>query len=123
MTNLRGQSGFTLIEVLVVVVIIGVLAAIAIPQFTGHRGRAFEATLKADLRNAAVAEEAYYAQNQVYKTGALSASTLPGYNKTQEINMTAVAGTTTFTLAAAHSNCTGTWSYDSTTGLPTGPAC
>src|SRR5262249_8965126 len=123
MKNLRGQSGFSLIELLVVIVIVGILAAIAIPQFARQRSRAFEATLKADLRNAAVAEEAYYAQNQVYKTGPLSASTLPGYNKTQEISMTAVTGTNTFILAAAHSNCTGTWNYDSKTGVPAGPAC
>jgi len=123
MKNLRGQSGFSLIELLVVIVIVGILAAIAIPQFAGQRGRAFEATLRADLRNAAVAEEAYYAQNQVYKTGPLSASILPGYNKTQEISMSAVAGTNTFTLAAAHSNCVGTWSYDSKTGVAAGPTC
>ncbi len=61
--RLQNESGFTLIELLVVVAIIGILAAIAIPQFAAYRKRGHEAQVKSDLRNAAVAEEAYFAQN------------------------------------------------------------
>jgi len=50
--RLRNESGFTLIELLVVVAIIGILAAIAIPQFSAYRKRGYEAQVKSDLRNA-----------------------------------------------------------------------
>jgi prepilin-type N-terminal cleavage/methylation domain-containing protein len=64
----RQNSGFTLIELLIVVVIIGVLAAIAIPKFQSTKGKANAATLKADLRNLATAQEAYYYDHNVYST-------------------------------------------------------
>ena len=123
--RLRSESGFTLIELLVVVAIIGILAAIAIPQFAAYRKRGYEATLKSDLRNAATSEEAYYAQNQAYKSGAISSGTPPGYNQSAGISgMNSSVGTQTFLLTATHSNCAGiTWTYDNTTGTATGPSC
>jgi prepilin-type N-terminal cleavage/methylation domain-containing protein len=54
------RYGFTLIEMLIVVVIVGLLTAIAIPRIQTVRGRAFVATMKSDLRNFAVAEESYF---------------------------------------------------------------
>ena len=64
----RLPRGFTLIELLIVVVIIGVLAAIAIPKFQSTKGKANAATLKADLRNLATAQEAYYYDYNTYTT-------------------------------------------------------
>lgn len=64
----RARRGFTLIELMVVVVIIGVLAAIAIPKFQSTKGKANAATLKSDLRNLATAQEAYFYENLVYST-------------------------------------------------------
>jgi prepilin-type N-terminal cleavage/methylation domain-containing protein len=123
--RLPGQSGFSLIELLTVVLIIGVLALIAIPQFSAQRKRGFEATLKADLRNAAAAEEAYFAQHQVYKAGPLPNVTLPGYSKSAGISeMDAAVGTNTYLLTATHSNCVGiAWTYTNGTGLASGPPC
>lgn len=64
----RLRRGFTLIELLIVVVIIGILAAIAIPKFQSTKGKANAATLKADLRNLATAQEAYFYENLTYST-------------------------------------------------------
>ena len=115
--RLQSESGFTLIELLVVVAIIGILAAIAIPQFAAYRKRGHEAQVKSDLRNAAVSEEAYFAQNSTYKSGAITTGTPPGFNATTGVTVTAAVGTNTFLMTATHTNCVGVnWTFNSVTG-------
>ena len=60
------QRGFTLIEVLIVIAIIMVLAAIALPQFQQYKMSAFDRRAQIDLRNTAIAEEAYYLEADRY---------------------------------------------------------
>jgi type IV pilus assembly protein PilA len=68
--RLHGQreDGFTLIELMVVVLIIAILIAIAIPTFLGARRRAQDRAAQSNLRNALTAQKAYYTDNQAYTT-------------------------------------------------------
>jgi type IV pilus assembly protein PilA len=60
------EAGFTLIELMVVVLIIGILVAIALPTFLGARTRAQDRAAQALLRTGVVAAEAYFVDGQTY---------------------------------------------------------
>ena len=62
----KSEKGFTLIELLIVVAIIGILAAIAIPQFSSYRAKAYNSASNSDLKNLKTGMEAYAADNQSY---------------------------------------------------------
>jgi prepilin-type N-terminal cleavage/methylation domain-containing protein len=66
LNKLRSRKGFTLIELLIVVAIIGILAAIAIPQFSAYREKAYNSAANSDLKNWKTGMEAYNADFQVY---------------------------------------------------------
>lgn len=73
----RNAKGFTLIELMIVVAIIGILAAIAIPQFAAYRMRAFNASAESDVRNVKTAEEVLMGDSYVYGSSQEKAK-LPG---------------------------------------------
>ncbi len=64
--NLKKQKGFTLIELMIVVAIIGILASIAIPQFSAFRVKAFNSAAISDLHSVSLSEEALYTDFQEY---------------------------------------------------------
>jgi prepilin-type N-terminal cleavage/methylation domain-containing protein len=72
----RSQRGFTIIELAIVVVIIGVLAAVAIPLFMGHMKQAKASEAMLQLNKMAIDAKTYYFTNSKYPQG--SAGVLPG---------------------------------------------
>src|SRR5258706_13359896 len=79
---LKSQKGFTLIELMIVVVIIGILAAIAIPNFIAMQARAKEGSTKANMHTVQLAAEDYGVQNDGVYAGTMDgthiANGLPG---------------------------------------------
>jgi type IV pilus assembly protein PilA len=97
----RNEKGFTLIELMIVIAIIGILAAIAIPQFSAYRTRSYNASARSDLRNAVTTQEAYFAEHGFY-TNVVGDLTGPRYGlKTSHgVNLVINAGSTTYNMVA-----------------------
>jgi len=112
------NEGFTLIEILVVIAVLGLLAAIAIPQFASYRSEAIDAQMKSDLRNASVAIEAYYAKQAVLPAS-LAETAGYGFQSTAGVTLSLIiVSPTTYRLTAAKSGGSQpTFTYDSTTGV------
>ncbi len=66
--RMRNKKGFTLIELMIVVAIIGILAAIAIPNFLKFQAKSKQSEAKTNLKGIYTAETAYYGENNTYNT-------------------------------------------------------
>lgn len=113
------QDGFTLIELLVVMGIVSALIAVALPRYSDYRANAFDARAEIDLRSVAMAEEAYFLENEKYLScSGDSCAQLPGIQKLSSGVALIIAATDNgFTGKASHPKGSGkTFQWDSSKG-------
>lgn len=126
----KGSKGFTLVELLIVVVILGILAAIVIPQFTQASQSAVKGALKSQLQTIASQLELYRVQHQgVYPVLAGESTTHDGwgaliddgYLKDQPfngyVNLSSVIVGDATAMATAKASATGGWATDNAGGI------
>jgi prepilin-type N-terminal cleavage/methylation domain-containing protein len=102
--------GFTLIEIMVVIVIIGVLAGIAILHLSPLKDKGYTTALVEDLRNLETAEEAYFIEYATYTPSLPAANYMPSDKNTYSITTATVTGwsavaTTSQSMVSAPSSC------------------
>ena len=112
MPDIRREKAYTLVELMIVITIVGILAAIAVPQYSAYRVKACNTAAEADLRNAFKAAQSYFAENATGTvTPALLASN--GYRRSTGVNLTIIDGTLTgLSMTASHDVGAITYSID-----------
>lgn len=108
----RGQKGFTLVELMIVIAIIAVIAMIAIPQFIQYQIRGYNATAKSDAKQMYTASQAFFSSSSSGSAD-LNVLTSYGYNQTNSVNASAAGTMGTLAITSRHSRGTTTYSVDS----------
>ncbi|MBN1903798.1 MAG: prepilin-type N-terminal cleavage/methylation domain-containing protein [Deltaproteobacteria bacterium] len=96
------DKGFTLIEIMIVIAIIGILAAIAIPQFSAYRIKSYNSIAVSDLRNAAAAQEAYFIEHKSYANSIEELAKKPDFYTSPGVVMNVGGDQTGYTMRAYH---------------------
>ena len=117
------RSGFTFVEILLAMAVFGILSAIALPKIRLMKEKAYTASLRADLGELRIAEEAFWAENQTYSIDASQLDWRPTTDVTVTISSSDV--TAGFQATARHAlmpgaECTTYMGRETITGIPSG---
>jgi type IV pilus assembly protein PilA len=109
------QSGFTMIELLIVIAVIGILATVAIPQYTQYKARANDADAKSTLHSIFLACKSYWTDNGTAANCVISTitSTTYGYVQSAKISVSANGNENTFVATSSNIDSSNTFSLDS----------
>jgi prepilin-type N-terminal cleavage/methylation domain-containing protein len=114
----RVPNGFTIVELMVIVLVIGVLASIAIATYPQMRAKAGNGAAISDLKNAAHFQETYYATNETY---ADQATVDAEFTPTESVTLTVLsADDGGYEMSASHSASEVTWCLSSSAGAVVG---
>src|SRR5574341_1156242 len=93
----RAERGFTLIELIVNIAIIGIMVAIAVPMFNAYRRRSYDANVKSNIKSALTSQEAYFTDHLTY-TSSVADLTSWGFKQSTYVDIGVTGSQTSFTI-------------------------